>query len=167
MSGTTRTSKTLAAYVLVSTYLPLAALLAAATYFFSWRAPLALALLVTALLFRRRFLRRFPVRHGLRARKGRLAIDILALMVIGGCGGYLALTGIGYGGLGLIFGALFGVLLSFSELPLATKDEHGNLIELTSETFFDEKRSRRLNVFGYLLPAIVLAICVAVLLLDR
>jgi hypothetical protein len=167
LSGNTRTSKTLAAYVLVSTYMPPAALLVAATYFLSWSAPLALALLVTALWFRRRFLRRLPVRDGLRARKGRLAVDIFALMVIGGCGGYLALTGIGYGGLGLISGALLGVLVSFSVLPLATRDQSGNLVELTSETFWDEKRSRRLNVFGYLLPAIVLAVCVAVLLLGR
>ncbi|MDP9225008.1 MAG: hypothetical protein M3P18_14410 [Actinomycetota bacterium] len=144
----------LAAFTLALRYLAFAALIALAGVAFGWRVPVAVGLLLAALWLRIRIDTRWP--KGLHPNKLVVTLDLLASGILGAIIG-----GLLFGGAFGLLGCAMGVAISLATLPLSTKNADGVRVPLTLQG--SPATARRLTILGFLLPVIVLAVCVLLL----
>jgi hypothetical protein len=135
-------------------YSAFAALMLLAGVAFGWKAPIAVALVIAALVLRVRIETRWPKR--LYPNRVVVALDLTVSGLVGGIIGGLA-----FGGVGAIIGFAMGFAASLGSIPLSTRDAKGNRQPLTLQT--SPATARGLTLFGFALPLILSATCVLIL----
>jgi uncharacterized membrane protein YedE/YeeE len=146
--------KTLAFSMLALRYLSFAALIVLAGVGFGWRIPVAFALFMAAFWLRLHVDTRWP--KSLYPNKLFVAFDLLASGIVGGL-----VAGLLFGGAVTFVGWMFGVVAALASIPLSTKNAEGDRVPLTLQS--SPSTAKALNVFGLLLPVILLAVCVLIL----
>jgi hypothetical protein len=144
-----------AVFVLALRYLTFAALLALAGVAFGWKVPVGVGLLLATLWLRIRIDTRWP--KGLHPSKLVVTLDVLASGILGGI-----LGGLLFGGAVGLIGCALGVAISLATIPLSTKNAEGARVPLTLQS--SPATARGLTILGFLLPVILLAICVLLFL---
>ena len=144
----------LAVLMLALRYLSFAALVVLVGVGFGWRIPAALALVMAALWLRLHVDTRWP--KSIYPNKLYVALDLLVSGIVGG-----VVAGLIFGGALTIMGSAFGVVISVSSIPLATKNTVGDRVPLTLQS--SPSTAKALTTLGLLSPVVLLAVCVLIL----